>query len=73
MALEFWYNVSFERSIFSKLISKWFETGTMKEKSPNSNFFPHYLEFHMIFLEFQFFSSIFLEFNMNFFSVYFRW
>ena len=52
----------------AKQLVNWVETGPMKEKSTNSNFFPHYLEFHMnFFLEFQFFSSIFLEFNMNFF------
>ena len=65
--LEFWYDVSFERRNFSKSISKLVETGPTKEKSTNSNFYPHYLEFHMnFFLEFQFFPSIFLEFNMNF-------
>ena len=53
MVLEFGYDVSFERSIFSKSISNRFETGPIKEKSTNSNFFPHFLEFHMFFLEFQ--------------------
>ena len=52
----------------AKQLVNWVETGPIKEKSTNSNFFPHYLEFHMnFFLEFQFFSSIFLEFNMKFF------
>ena len=54
--------------IFQSQLVNGFETGPIKEKSTNSNFFPHYLEFHMnFFLEFQFFSSIFLEFNMKFF------
>ena len=52
----------------AKQLVNWVETGPIKEKSTNSNFFPHYLEFHMnFFLEFQIFSSIFLEFNMKFF------
>jgi len=52
----------------AKQLVNWVETGPIKEKSTNSNFFPHYLEFHMnFFLEFQIFSSIFLEFNMKIF------
>ena len=57
----------FFKDIAKQLVNV-FETGPIKEKSTNSNFFPHYLEFHMnYFLEFQIFSSIFLEFNMKFF------
>jgi len=49
----------FFKDIAQQLVN-WVETGPIKEKSTNSNFFPHYLEFHMnFFLEFQFFSSIF--------------
>ena len=63
----------FFKDIAKQLVNG-FETGPIKEKSTNSNFFPHYLEFHMnFFLEFQFFPSIFLEFDMIFLEFHMSW
>ena len=72
--LEFWYDVSFERRNFSKSISKLVETGPIKEKSTNSNFFPHYLEFHMnFFWNSNFFPPFFWNLIWIFFGISYVW